>query len=83
MTESEFHEIKSKMKALGDKMAESKGKMAAIKEGWKAKYGFDDLESAKAKLDELKGDADAKRAKRSELMDKLESSFDWEKFSNF
>ena len=54
MTEKEFTEIKEKAKALGTKSAEAKGKMAAIQERWKAKYGFDNLNSAKAKLEELK-----------------------------
>jgi hypothetical protein len=51
--------------------------MAAIQERWKAKYGFDDLDSAKAKLEELKADADEKRSRKESLMDKLEKSFDW------
>lgn len=79
MTESEFHAVKGKIKAAETRRAESKGKMDAIREGWKAKWGFDDLESAKVKLAEMKADAEAKRTKRSELMDKLESSFDWSK----
>lgn len=77
MTEKEFVEIKEKAKALGTKSAEAKGKMAAIQERWKAKYGFDDLDSAKAKLEELKADADEKRSRKESLMDKLEKSFDW------
>lgn len=81
MDEVEFKRIKEKIEALKTKSAESKGKMAAIQERWKAKYGFDDLESAKGKLSELKADAEEKKAKRSELMEKLQNSFDWEKFS--
>lgn len=77
MTEKEFAEIKEKAKALGTKSAEAKGKMGAIQERWKAKYGFDDLASAKAKLKELKADAEEKRSRKESLMDKLEKSFDW------
>lgn len=80
MTEMEFAAIKKKIEVLVAKSSESKGKMAAIKEGWKAKWGFDDLESAKAKLAEIKADNEAKAVKRAELMEKLEKSFPWDKF---
>lgn len=80
MTEAEFGSIKKKIGALEARSSESKGKMAAIKEGWKAKWGFDDLESAKAKLAEIKADNEAKAAKRAELMEKLEKSFPWDKY---
>lgn len=77
MTEMEFKRIKEKIKNAETKAAEANGKMQVIKEQWKEKYGFDDLDSAKEKLEEIKKDAETKTEKRNEMMEKLESSFDW------
>lgn len=80
MTEMEFTKIKNRIKELETKSAESKGRMKAIQDEWLIQYGFSDLESAKKKLEELKADAEVKKQKRNEKMNKLETSFDWNKF---
>lgn len=80
MTDFEFTQIKNKIKAAETKSAESKGRIKAIQDEWESEYGFSDLESAEKKLEELKADAEAKKQKRDEMMNKLETSFDWDKF---
>lgn len=78
MTEMQFKNIKEKINIATTKALEANGKMLAIKEQWRSKYGFDTLEDAKKKLDEMKTDIEEKKKMRENLMDRLESSFDWE-----
>ena len=78
MTEEKFKEIKDKISSAVTKSAEATGKMEAIKEQWKIKYGFNTLEEAKKKLEEIKKDIEEKQKMKNNLMDKLENSFDWD-----
>lgn len=78
MTEQKFAEIKNKIKELENRSIEAKSRMSLIKEQWKDKYGFEDLDSAKNKLSELEQEIKQKEEKKNELMTKLETSFDWD-----
>ena len=80
MTEIEFKRLKEKINSLKMKSAESTGKMAAIRENWKRKYGFDSLEDAVKKLEELESEKKIKEERRNSLMEKLQNSFEWEKY---
>lgn len=78
MTESRFNEIKHKINQAELDSASAKGKIETIHETWKNEYGFETVEEAQSKLEELKKDRDEKIEKRNELMNKLEQSFNWD-----
>jgi len=80
MTDIEFKKIKDKINSLKMKSAESTGKLNAIKENWERKYGFSTLEEAEKKLQELKDERNIKEERRNTLMEKLQNSFQWEKY---
>lgn len=77
MTDLEFKRIKEKIATASTKASEANGKLLAIKEQWKNKYGFDTLEDAKKKLEEIKEDIRNKEEMRNKFMEELENSFDW------
>ena len=79
MTQSEFEQIKTKIKNKELDSAQAKGKQDSIVETWKSKYGCSTLEEAKKKLEEMKSEAANKTAKRDEYFEKLKNITDWEK----
>jgi hypothetical protein len=74
MTADKFQELKDKIDTLKEKKAKSKGSMDSIEKGWKEEYGFSTIEEAVSKQDELKTDIETGEKKLNKLMDKIESS---------
>lgn len=72
MTDKEFLDLKEKINLMKRKSIEASGKLEAITEKWERNYGFNDIDSAKKKLEEMKADAEAKKQKRDNLTEQLE-----------
>lgn len=79
MKASEIEKIKQLIKDAELEQAKSQGVKDSIKAEWKKKYGFDSLEEAKAKLEELETNLAKNEKKREKLMNDLEESQDWDK----
>lgn len=78
MTIEKFEEINSLIEKAEKESAKSEGVIETIKKKWKEDYGFDDLESAEKKLDELTENLETTRARKEKLEKKLEESYDWD-----
>lgn len=78
MTIEKFEEINSLIEKAEKESAKSEGVIETIKKRWKEDYGFDDLESAEKKLDELTENLETTKAKKEKLEKKLEESYDWD-----
>lgn len=74
----DFQTIKDKIAKADTETATNKGKMQAIQEHWKEKYGFETLEEAEKKLAEVEKDIAEKTKLRDEKLNELENSFDWD-----
>ena len=79
MKASEIERIKSLIQKAELEQAKAQGVKDSIKSGWKKKYGFDSIEEAKAKLEELENDLAKNEKKKDKLMKELEESQDWDK----
>ena len=78
MTIEKFEEINSLIEKAEKESAKSEGVIETIKKRWKEDYGFDDLESAEKKLDELTENLETTKARKEKLERKLEESYDWD-----
>jgi inosine/xanthosine triphosphate pyrophosphatase family protein len=71
MTTNEFNELKQKINNAELNSANAKGKMESIQENWKSTYGFDTVEQAEAKLNEIETENKNQIEKREKLFQKL------------
>ena len=78
MTIEKFEEINEMISKCEKESSKSEGVIDSIKESWKKKYGFDDLESAERKLEELTENLETTKARKEKLEKKLEESYDWD-----
>ena len=78
MTIEKFDEIISLISKCEKESANSEGVIDSIKEFWKKEYGFDDVESAEKKLEELTENLETTKARKEKLEKKLEESYDWD-----
>lgn len=78
MTIEKFEEINELIEKAEKESAKSEGVIDSIKESWKKEYGFDDLESAERKLEELTENLETTKARKEKLEKKLEESYDWD-----
>ena len=69
---SEFNALKGKINDAELNSAAAKGKMEAIQEQWKTKYGFETVEDAEKKLAEINAENEEKNKKREKLFEKLQ-----------
>ena len=76
MSDKEFIELKEKINSLKRKSLEANGRRESIKERWQKEYGFNDIDSAKKKLEEVKKDVKFKEEKQDELFEKLKELVD-------
>ena len=59
--------------------AKAQGVKESIKKQWKEKFGTDDVEEIKGKLQELQGELDNSNKRLETLSNKLFNSYDWDK----
>ena len=79
MKTSEIERIKELIKTAELEQAKAQGAKDSIKAEWKKKYGFETLEEAKAKLEELSSNVEKNEKKKEKLMNELNESQDWDK----
>lgn len=78
MTTKEFENIKDLIQQAEVEKAKAQGVKESIKAEWKKKYGFETLEEAKNKLDELNAEFNKNEKRKEKYMNELEESQDWE-----
>ena len=78
MTTKEFENIKDLIQQAEVEKAKAQGVKESIKAEWKKKYGFETLEEAKNKLDELNTEFNKNEKRKEKYMNELEESQDWE-----
>jgi hypothetical protein len=59
--------------------AKAQGVKESIKKQWKEKFGTDDVNKVKEKLQEMHGELDNSNKRLQTLTDKLFDSYDWDK----
>ena len=59
--------------------AKAQGVKESIKKQWKEKFGTDDVEEIKGKLQEMQGELDNSNKRLETLSNKLFNSYDWNK----
>lgn len=59
--------------------AKAQGVKESIKKQWKEKFGTDNVEEIKGKLQEMQGELDNSNKRLETLSDKLFNSYDWDK----
>ena len=59
--------------------AKAQGVKESIKKQWKEKFGTDDVEEIKGKLQEMQGELDNSNKRLETLRNKLFDSYDWDK----
>ena len=79
MKTSEIERIKELIKTAELEQAKAQGAKDSIKAEWKKKYGFETLEEAKAKLEEISSNLEKNEKKKEKLMNELNESQDWDK----
>lgn len=79
MKVSEIERIKELIKTAELEQAKAQGAKDSIKAEWKKKYGFETLEEAKEKLEELNAGVEKNEKKKEKLMTELSESQDWDK----
>lgn len=78
MTTKEFENIKDLIQQAEVEKAKAQGVKESIKAEWKKKYGFETLEEAKNKLNELNAEFNKNEKRKEKYMNELEESQDWE-----
>lgn len=78
MTTKELENIKDLIQRAEVEKAKAQGVKENIKAEWKKKYGFETLEEAKNKFDELTAEFDKNEKRKEKYMNELEKSQDWE-----
>ena len=79
MKGTEIERIKDLIQKAELEQAKAQGVKDNIKAEWKKKYGFDTIEQAKEKLEELSGDLKKNEMKKEKLINELSESQDWDK----
>ena len=82
MKVNELEKIKDLIQRAELEQAKAQGVKDSIKAEWKKKYGFDSVEEAKAKLEELESNLAKNEKKKDKLIQELEESQDWEKIED-
>ena len=82
MKVDEIERIKDIIKRTELEKAKAQGVKDSIKAEWKKKYGFETLEEAKEKLNELNADFEKNKNKKEKLMNELMESQDWDEIED-
>ena len=78
MTTKEFQQIKDKAEQLNRQIAQNEGELKQLMKRLKQEFGCDNLEEAKAKLEQLKEQGQKLKARLDEKTEELE-----EKWGNY
>lgn len=78
MDTREFERIKRLIKDAEIESAKAQGVLDNIKKDWREKFGTDDINEIRKKLDELKEERDKLDSRLNNLYMKLENSYDWD-----
>lgn len=79
MTTNELLKIKDLIKKSELESAKAEGQIESIKKEWKEKYGFDSINKAEIKLEELKQELENSNNRLNKLSNELLESQDWDK----
>ena len=82
MKVNEIEKIKELITTAELEQAKAQGAKDTIKAEWKKKYGFETLEEAKEKLEELTAGVEKNEKKKEKLMAELSESQDWDKIED-
>ena len=82
MKVNEIERIKELIATAELEQAKAQGAKDTIKAEWKKKYGFETLEEAKEKLEELNAGVEKNEKKKEKLMTELSESQDWNKIED-
>lgn len=82
MKTSEFENIKDLIQKAEVEKAKAQGVKENIKAEWKKNYGFDTLDEAKEKLEELNSEYNKNESRKEKLMNELAESQDWEQIED-
>lgn len=78
----EIEKIKDLIQKAELEQAKAQGVKDSIKADWKKKYGFETLEEANAKFEELKSELEKNEKKKELLMNELSNLQDWEQIED-
>lgn len=79
MNLKEVERIKDLINKNEIEKAKAQGVKESIKKQWKEKFGTDDVNEVKVKLQEMQGELDNANKRLEKLADKLFDSYDWDK----
>ena len=79
MNLKEVERIKALINKNEIEKAKAQGVKESIKKQWKEKFGTDDVDEIKNKLQEMQGELDNSNKRLETLGDKLFNSYDWDK----
>lgn len=79
MNLKEVERIKDLIEKNEIERAKAQGVKESIKKQWKEKFGTDDVDEIKVKLQEMQGELDNANKRLERLVDKLFDSYDWDK----
>lgn len=79
MNLKEVERIKGLIEKNEIERAKAQGVKESIKKQWKEKFGTDDVEEIKKKLQEMQGELDNANKRLEKLIEKLFNSYDWDK----
>lgn len=79
MNLKEVERIKGLIEKNEIERAKAQGVKESIKKQWKEKFGTDDVEEIKKKLQEMQDELDGANKRLEKLTEKLFNSYDWDK----
>ena len=82
MKTSEFENIKNLIQKAEVEQAKAQGVKENIRAGWKKTYGFDTLDEAKEKLEELNSEYNKNESRKEKLMNDLSEAQNWDKIED-
>jgi uncharacterized protein YaaR (DUF327 family) len=82
MNSSEIERIKELIQKAELEKAKAQGAKDSIKAEWKKKYGFETVEEAREKLNELNSELEKNEKKKEKLMNEILESQDWDEIED-
>lgn len=77
MTKDEFVLIKNKIEKAEAESLKASGTMEAIEKRWKDEFGLENKEQVSERIKQLDEEIAVEQEKQGQLIEKLDSSFDW------
>lgn len=82
MNSNEIERIKELIQKAELEKAKAQGAKDSIKAEWKKKYGFETVEEAREKLNELNSELEKNEKKKEKLMNEILESQDWDEIED-